>query len=300
MNKEEAIRMSWRISTLSKPKEEIIELLMPLDYKFVLELLLILRKNPNKYKDPTPFLKNLIEDPLEFEAEKNKTNKEVFDKAADFSKLNPLELGNIRNKKSVEYLIPFLESNNSNEKSQATTAIKKLARAFPVESKKALILLDKNLNDISPKIRHYTLSALERFTINEEIKEKIICLSKNDNKDYVRKAAIRIIRKKDIKSKKRYVGNRGIVYFISENLSGSIKIGKTQNLNNRLTTFGLKLPFDVELVYKFECGDCHQVEKFLHDYFKDKRKNGEWFDITKADIEWIINEDFPKEMKKFI
>ncbi|OIJ13367.1 hypothetical protein BKP35_09025 [Anaerobacillus arseniciselenatis] len=59
--------MSWKIATLSKPTDEIIKLLMALGYKYILELLLILRKNPNEIKDPLPFLEKLMENLQEFQ-----------------------------------------------------------------------------------------------------------------------------------------------------------------------------------------------------------------------------------------
>ncbi|MDO6658004.1 GIY-YIG nuclease family protein [Anaerobacillus sp. 1_MG-2023] len=300
MKKEEAVIISWKIATLSNPTNEIMKLLMGLEYKLVLELLLILRKNPAELKDPLAFIKALIANPQEFQCQLTNTSKKNVDKSIDLSELSPIELGNTRKKESIKYIIPFLESDNLQEKTQATTAIKKLARAFPSDSEKALDILAKNLNDAHPRVRHYTLSTLERFTLRSEILTKILWMSDNDEKEYIRKAAQRIVKKEHIGCKKRYIGNRGIVYFLREKLSGSIKIGRTQNFDRRLENFGVKLPFEVELIYKFECGDCNQVEKMLHDYFDKKRIDGEWFDIRIDDLAWIINGDYPEGIKKFI
>lgn len=78
----------------------------------------------------------------------------------------------------------------------------------------------------------------------------------------------------------------GYVYLIRAE-SGYFKIGRTVNPDDRMKTFGVKLPFEV----KFECvvnaENMIQLERDLHERFADKRINGEWFNLNDADVEYI-------------
>lgn len=65
------------------------------------------------------------------------------------------------------------------------------------------------------------------------------------------------------------------------------KIGKTKNLRNRMNVFGVQLPFKYILVYDAKIINYHYVEKMLHDKFKHKHINGEWFNLTPEDLEEI-------------
>lgn len=75
----------------------------------------------------------------------------------------------------------------------------------------------------------------------------------------------------------------GYVYLIKSS-TGHYKIGRTGNLNNRLRTFSVKLPFEVEFVHVISAGDMMATERQLHQYFASKRVNGEWFSLTDDDV----------------
>lgn len=85
---------------------------------------------------------------------------------------------------------------------------------------------------------------------------------------------------------------RGFIYLIRlEN--GLYKIGKTKNMKSRMNAFSVTFPMAWELIYKFETEDYSNAEISLHKMFYDKRKVGEWFELTNEDVEYITSiEDF--------
>ncbi len=65
------------------------------------------------------------------------------------------------------------------------------------------------------------------------------------------------------------------------------KIGRTNNPKKRLHDFGVKLPYKVTPVLIVRSDDCHESERLLHEAYKEKRIDGEWFKLSDADIESI-------------
>ena len=80
--------------------------------------------------------------------------------------------------------------------------------------------------------------------------------------------------------------NPGFVYLLQSPTS-AYKIGRTKNPDDRLKTFGVKLPFEVEYVCLIKTADMGALEAELHGYFADKRINGEWFNLTPDDVAQI-------------
>jgi hypothetical protein len=81
--------------------------------------------------------------------------------------------------------------------------------------------------------------------------------------------------------------NRGYVYLV-KSPTGTYKIGRAKNPWNRVKTFGVKLPFEVELIHLIECEQYHDVEANLHARFASKRVNGsEFFALTDEDVAYI-------------
>lgn len=96
--------------------------------------------------------------------------------------------------------------------------------------------------------------------------------------------------KKDMKEKtiaaKRQTASPGYVYLI-QSPSGAYKIGRSKNPENRLKTFGVKLPFEVEYIAIIRTSDMYALESDLHIRYSDKRVNGEWFALAPADVDYI-------------
>lgn len=83
---------------------------------------------------------------------------------------------------------------------------------------------------------------------------------------------------------------QGYVYIIESEL-GVYKIGRTKNVAARISQLKA-LPFKIELVHSIACEDDLKCEQELHEKFKDKRKTGEWYELTKVDIEFLKSIEF--------
>lgn len=93
-------------------------------------------------------------------------------------------------------------------------------------------------------------------------------------------------RMKAYEPKQKLTGGAGYVYLV-QSPTGYYKIGRTVNPRNRLKTFGVLLPFEVEFVAVISTPDMRELEKELHERFAMKRANGEWFALDQHDIEYI-------------
>ena len=89
----------------------------------------------------------------------------------------------------------------------------------------------------------------------------------------------------NIKTAKRSM-RFGFVYLV-KGTNGYYKIGRTLNIADRMKTFSVKLPFDVELEHTIESDDYIAAEKELHKRYAKRRVNGEWFALTEADVKRI-------------
>lgn len=78
----------------------------------------------------------------------------------------------------------------------------------------------------------------------------------------------------------------GYVYLL-QSPSGYYKIGRTSNPDDRIGTFHVKLPFEVEYIAVIQTDDMHELERQLHEQFAHRRVNGEWFNLSADDVEYI-------------
>lgn len=86
--------------------------------------------------------------------------------------------------------------------------------------------------------------------------------------------------------KKNILHNKGFVYLL-QSPTGYYKIGRTSDPENRMKTFGIQLPFEVEYICIIKTLNMYALEKNLHQYFSEKRVNGEWFQLLSEDIEYV-------------
>jgi hypothetical protein len=79
-----------------------------------------------------------------------------------------------------------------------------------------------------------------------------------------------------------------VVYIISDG-SGYFKIGRTANVEKRLAGLqtGSPVLLNVCLVFEMMPDLCDPVEKMLHAEFRPLRRSGEWFMLTKNELEWL-------------
>lgn len=82
------------------------------------------------------------------------------------------------------------------------------------------------------------------------------------------------------------VTGTGFVYLLQSPTS-AYKIGRTNSPEDRMRTFGIQLPFEVEYIALIPTSDMVALERALHSRFASQRINGEWFALTPEDIEYI-------------
>jgi mRNA-degrading endonuclease RelE of RelBE toxin-antitoxin system len=75
----------------------------------------------------------------------------------------------------------------------------------------------------------------------------------------------------------------GFVYVVRGE-RGAYKIGYSVDPNNRIRTFGVKLPFEVKYEVLIKTDDMRDLEAELHDRFAEKTINGEWFALDADDL----------------
>lgn len=78
---------------------------------------------------------------------------------------------------------------------------------------------------------------------------------------------------------------KGFVYLLKGR--GSYKIGCSKDPLKRSEQLAIQLPFPVELVHHFFADDHKAVEAMLHEAYKHKRLNGEWFNLSDEDVAHI-------------
>jgi DNA-binding PadR family transcriptional regulator len=91
----------------------------------------------------------------------------------------------------------------------------------------------------------------------------------------------------------------GYVYLIKD-LLGHTKIGYTKNIKERLEQLKRIKKSELFLIHLLKTSDMVTLESFFHKKFDSKRVEGEWFKLNQADIEYIKNGIFPKEIKEVI
>jgi len=74
----------------------------------------------------------------------------------------------------------------------------------------------------------------------------------------------------------------GYVYMVK---SGKYyKIGKTNSIDRRQYEIGLQLAEGLKPIHSIETDDPSGIEAYWHNRFKEKRMNGEWFNLDARDV----------------
>lgn len=62
------------------------------------------------------------------------------------------------------------------------------------------------------------------------------------------------------------------------------KIGKADIVGRRTKQVSVSLPEELELVHVISTDDAYGIESYWHKRFADKRRGGEWFDLSADDV----------------
>ena len=62
------------------------------------------------------------------------------------------------------------------------------------------------------------------------------------------------------------------------------KIGRSDYVEKRNYEIGIKLPEELKIIHKIKTDDPSGMEAYWHKRFEDKRKGGEWFDLSSSDV----------------
>jgi hypothetical protein len=77
----------------------------------------------------------------------------------------------------------------------------------------------------------------------------------------------------------------GYIYFLK--CQEYVKIGISKNPIERVEQVSLLLPFEITLLHVVRSKDIYTTEKEFHNYFSNKRVNGEWFKLSDEDVNVI-------------
>jgi hypothetical protein len=78
----------------------------------------------------------------------------------------------------------------------------------------------------------------------------------------------------------------GYVYLIGTS-NQEYKIGWSLIPERRILSVQSPTRADKEMLHMFRCADVKRIERVLHDLYRCKRIQGEWFALTESDVEWI-------------
>ena len=76
----------------------------------------------------------------------------------------------------------------------------------------------------------------------------------------------------------------GFVYLFQHGNRREFKIGLTNSVGRREYELSIQMPEKLRLVHTIRTDDPPGIEAYWHSRFREKRKGGEWFDLTAADV----------------
>jgi hypothetical protein len=93
----------------------------------------------------------------------------------------------------------------------------------------------------------------------------------------------------------------GCIYFIGlKGLPHYIKIGKTSDVQKRISEIGTNIPFEVILLHAFTSNCPSETEYLLHKHFQQRRIRREWFQLSQSDIETLMQLNSDADVAEFV
>ena len=157
----------------------------------------------------------------------------------------------------------------------ASYLIRKLGK-YPTKNEMRLEFVN------NPKF-HY--SAINKKRKDEFIKDLIAYCEKHSGYDDILKICRPMLRTLD---KKEIVSNIesevGEVYLARHGTQKHYKIGFTKDVMRRGKEISVLLPEKLKLIHSIKTDDPSGVESYWHNRFKNKRMQGEWFELNSQDV----------------
>jgi len=94
--------------------------------------------------------------------------------------------------------------------------------------------------------------------------------------------------------------DKGYIYFLQCTKTKVVKIGKTISLRNRINQIKPQLPFKTKITHTIKTRNASILEELFHQVFQNKQLNGEWFELSKEDIQNIKTKNLPQNILDLI
>jgi len=85
------------------------------------------------------------------------------------------------------------------------------------------------------------------------------------------------------------MNKRGGYVYLLEAENGLYKIGRSRHPRFRIAELTKAVaPFKIKAINTAWYPDCHVAERELHERFKDRRRRGEWFELSSTEVREVI------------
>lgn len=78
--------------------------------------------------------------------------------------------------------------------------------------------------------------------------------------------------------------------YLIKNEENLYKIGVTKrNVNERIKELNISYPYELKIIHEYQTNIGYKLESYLHKIFHHKNIKGEWFELSKNDVEKFIS-----------